>query len=268
MTVASFLDPWDVDEDDDCWVTASAVPVDEWRNVRRRIQDVIREFGSVVPKMGGHAPTDVVCLQGNRLECWSVDEVLLLLKSSARVFDGNVSLTKFYPINATMEFRVFLKGTELRGVSSRHLDYPMPEIRHIDNDIVESIRRLLTHLTLDPTKRSFLDVYIQKTSGRCSSDMLYDVFILDWEEQGGRGFEAANRLLLPPSDWTADTEPALLLHYVVGPLHDIPGSRLLLDRLPMEFLALEDGCNTEMLERLEEELRSIGYLDGVSELAV
>ena len=268
MAVASFLDPWDVEEDDDCWDTASVVSVDEWREVRRRIQDVIREFGSVIPKMGGHAPTDVVCLQGNRLECWSVEEVLLLLKSSARVFDGNISLTKFYPINPTMEFRVFLKGTELRGVSSRHLDYPMPEIRHIDNDIVASIRHLLAYLTLDPKKRSFLDVYLQKNSGCLSSNMLFDVFVLDWEEQGGRSFEAANRLLLPQGDWTADVEPAVLLHYMVGPLHDVPGSRLLLDRLPMEFLALEDGCNSEMLERLEEELRSIGYLDGVSELAV
>lgn len=236
MAVTSFLDPWDATQADQCWPQAEALTAEgSWPAVRDRIQEVITEFGSVVAKMGGKAPMDVVCLQGNRVECFSVDEVLQSLKLSARVTPDDIILTKFYPINPCMEFRLFLHGGGLRGVCSRNLDYPMPELTHVEGEVIDSIRSFLDKVEFDQLdQKAVLDVYLQ--GSKSPEGPLYDVFVLDIESD----VSDIDILLLPEGDWDLAEEPDSIFHYLQTPRLDLPAQRFA-DRMPLEFRQIKEG---------------------------
>lgn len=108
---------------------------------------------SVVPKLNWSAPKDAKwMLINNSLECRDTNDIYLLLKSSDHIvddidnaFDGiseetdsfpfELVLKKFVDVNPALEFRVFIKDSNIVGISSRDMNhYPylaleLPTIR-------------------------------------------------------------------------------------------------------------------------------------------
>ena len=115
----------------------------EWRPLHEQIQTTIKELGGkVLPKLNWSAPKDATHMLANSMACSSADDIYLLLKSSDFIsfdlnhaFDGTVNdgggleipwhlvLRKSFNMNPSLEFRCFVKGKRLIGVSQRDMNY-------------------------------------------------------------------------------------------------------------------------------------------------
>ncbi|PSK57892.1 hypothetical protein B9Z65_9094 [Elsinoe australis] len=153
---ASTTSDQDADSDDDEDVSGP------WAATHAQIQDTIKELGgAVVPKLNWSAPKDAAWISAtNSLECRSANDVYLLLKSSDFVthdlehaFDGCVDWTapletageaeagldrggklerevqfhlvlrKFFRLNPSLEFRVFVRDGKVLGIGQRDLNH-------------------------------------------------------------------------------------------------------------------------------------------------
>lgn len=102
----------------------------EFPELAEQIQEVIREYENVFPKLNTSAPVDASWMNWNgKNKCSHPDQVFLLLKSSDIVSDMislpdassecayKLVLKKFYNLQESSEFRCIVQGNVLKGKS-------------------------------------------------------------------------------------------------------------------------------------------------------
>ncbi|RPA93031.1 D123-domain-containing protein [Choiromyces venosus 120613-1] len=180
---------------------------DKARNPTRRFpalhaqvkQAIASLGGSVTPKLNWSSPTDALFMSATHsLECRSPAEIYLLLKSSdfithdlEHAFDDtcpsspldpssipyHLVLRKYFSINPALEFRTFVAGRRILGITQRDLNhYPFlqelrSEIRSLIVDFFED------HLQSFPDEDFVFDCYVEPTvrNGRRRKVWLVDI---------------------------------------------------------------------------------------------
>ncbi|KIV98941.1 uncharacterized protein PV09_09327 [Verruconis gallopava] len=153
----------------------------DWRPLHDKIKATIKELGGkVLPKLNWSAPKDATHMLGNSMNCFSPDDVYLLLKSSDFItfdlnhaFDDTIDdgpaphipyhlvLRKSFNVNPSVEFRCFVRGRRLVGVSQRDMNYY--DFLHKEKD---RFLGLIEHFFEEKLKSTFeeenfvFDVYI------------------------------------------------------------------------------------------------------------
>ncbi|KAI5788471.1 D123-domain-containing protein [Geopyxis carbonaria] len=181
----------DEDEDDAPAVRPSTTPPNErFPALHEEIKTAIASLGgTVVPKLNWSAPKDAVFMSAtNTLECRTPGEIYLLLKSSDFVthdlehaFDDCIDtpllpgedtvgadsipyslvLRKWFNCNPSLEFRCFVRGRRLLGVSQRDLNHYafLHDMR--DSLLADIFAFFVTHLRDSFPDDSFVfDVYV------------------------------------------------------------------------------------------------------------
>ncbi|GMH37968.1 hypothetical protein BSKO_05852 [Bryopsis sp. KO-2023] len=186
-------------------------PFQEFPTVMRDIQNAIEHLGGkVLPKLNWSAPTDAVWLLPNRqLQCSTAEEIVMVLKSSDRVahdichaFDHCpeppappvnyvLALRKWYSLRPESEFRCFVHGNELVGVSQRDVSQFYPQLAGREEELSQ---RLSDFFESDlrgrfPLSDYVFDVYVTSRSrirlldfnpiGGATSPLLFS-----WEDLG------------------------------------------------------------------------------------
>ncbi|KAJ3716977.1 D123-domain-containing protein [Lentinula raphanica] len=133
------------DEDDDEHDPDFDENTYEFPELDKNIRAVVREYGAVFPKLNFSSPKDAswILPASSPLKCVSPADVYLLLKSSdfishdlsrSMVFDGcdfaesdlydlELVLRKWYPIDRSREFRCFVRDNVLLGICQRDTNY-------------------------------------------------------------------------------------------------------------------------------------------------
>ena len=171
-------------EDDDEEESQSEDVAKDWRPLHEQIKATIKELGGkVLPKLNWSAPKDATHMLGNSMNCWSADDVYLLLKSSDFIsfdlnhaFDDTVSgdaqhvsipfhlvLRKSFNMNPSVEFRCFVRGRRLIGATQRDINYY--DFLHKDQD---KLMGLIEDFFEDKLKDTFED-----------ESFVFDVYIPD-----------------------------------------------------------------------------------------
>lgn len=178
----------DEDEDEDT-PPRSLNPTQRFPELHEKIKQTIRELGGKVsPKLNWSSPKDAAFMTAtNTLECRTPGEIYLLLKSSDFITHDlehafrdciidddeeeegsdtpyHLVLRKWFPLNPSMEFRVFVGSRRILAVTQRdlnHYDF-LPELR---TSLMECIQRFFTDTVKDtfPDEDYVLDVYIPHT---------------------------------------------------------------------------------------------------------
>ena len=98
------------------------------RDISDKIQSEIKEYEYVFIKLNSKAPTDseFLCLQ---LKCYTLDDILTLLKGSERLYkvfnpySKNYLIIKpWYKIEHKNEFRCYLVNKRLKGISQKYIN--------------------------------------------------------------------------------------------------------------------------------------------------
>ncbi|KAA6426686.1 MAG: cell division cycle protein [Trebouxia sp. A1-2] len=192
--------------------TASHFP-----EVLAEVQQAIEVLGgTIIPKLNWSCPKDATWVTAtNSIKCTNADEVLLLLKSSDRVahdicnaFDScegqpqqdvpyTLVLKKYYDLKPEREFRCFVQGHDLIGVSQRDVTQHFPaladEASDLEEIILEFFEEHVQHKFPDPDYT--MDVYVATNRtvrlmdfnpiGGSTAPLLFD-----WDELGYGGSKA------------------------------------------------------------------------------
>ena len=155
----------------------------EWRPLHNQIKATIKELGGkVVPKLNWSSPKDATHMLGNSMNCYSADDVYLLLKSSDFIsFDLNhafddtspselhepipwhLVLRKSFNMNPSVEFRCFVKGRRLIGITQRDMNYYS-----------------FLHQEKDKFSRLIADFYEEQLQGSFPDEnFVFDVYVPD-----------------------------------------------------------------------------------------
>eukprot|EP01104_Vermistella_antarctica_P008463 TRINITY_DN2117_c0_g1_i1.p1 TRINITY_DN2117_c0_g1~~TRINITY_DN2117_c0_g1_i1.p1 ORF type:complete len:414 (+),score=112.50 TRINITY_DN2117_c0_g1_i1:129-1370(+) len=213
---------WDEDDDDE------GDPPPSFPELELSIEAAIETLGGYVfPKMTWSSPRDACWMntEGN-LKCRNVAEIFLLLQSSDfvshdlchaeerfRSEDDNASeattdenesgdseghvlaLRKFYVLKESMEFRCFVRGTHLVGISQRTTSCFFPFLRDRSEDIIS----LISGFHLSQIKSKF-PLY----------DYTYDVYITPkervWLVDFNPWHSITESLLFNWNEWEKDDE--------------------------------------------------------------
>lgn len=126
----------------------------DWRPLHEQIKATIKGLGGkVLPKLNWSSPKDATHMLGNTMDCYSADDVYLLLKSSDFIsfdlnhaFDETVDdpndqssipwhlvLRKSFNMSPSVEFRCFVKEKRLIGATQRDMNYY--NFLHTEKDI-------------------------------------------------------------------------------------------------------------------------------------
>lgn len=105
------------------------------------IKELISEWDAVFPKIHSVSAKDSSFIIPE-MKCLNLEEIFILLKSSARIFKEIMSnkqsdtidlvLKKWYSIPVIQEFRIFICDYKVKGVSQRHLNKS-----YTDNNLLE-----------------------------------------------------------------------------------------------------------------------------------
>ncbi|KAL0048552.1 hypothetical protein WJX82_005697 [Trebouxia sp. C0006] len=185
--------------------------------VLAEVQQAIEVLGgTVIPKLNWSCPKDATWITAsNSIKCTNADEVLLLLKSSDRVahdicntFDScggqpqqdvpyTLVLKKYYDLKPEREFRCFVQGHDLIGVSQRDVTQHFPaladEASDLEEIVLEFFEEHIQHKFPDPDYT--MDVYVATTGTVRLMDFnpvrgSTAPLLFDWDELGYGGSRA------------------------------------------------------------------------------
>lgn len=160
---------------------------EEFQNLKSKIEQDIQQLGGcVAPKLNWSAPIDAAWVNaGNTIKCTSVNDILLLLKSSDHIMsdlqhplievndqdneiavsNGTIEyelvLRKWENINPALEFRVFIHNNHIIGISQRDLNHYIflqelkPKFKSLIDDFVN--KKVIPKFKLS---KFIIDVYI------------------------------------------------------------------------------------------------------------
>ncbi|CDO95563.1 unnamed protein product [Kluyveromyces dobzhanskii CBS 2104] len=165
------------------------VPIVDFPDLHREIIEVIREYGAITPKLNWSSPRDATwILPNNTSKCLNVNDVYLLLNASNyiaydldHVFDEcedkddsdikvdyELVLRKWFDINPALEFRVFVRDSEIAGISQRDLNY-YNYLDPLKNTFVDLIEEFVYDTVLPnfDLKSFVLDLYLPRPFDSC-----------------------------------------------------------------------------------------------------
>lgn len=195
----------DEDEDEDGVTQDRRNPTQRFPELHQRVKTTIRELGGkVTPKLNWSAPKDAAFMTAtNTLECRTPGEVYLLLKSSdfithdlehafqdcvdddedddeekqqpppptAESIPYHLTLRKWFALNPSLEFRVFVSGRRIIAMTQRdlnHYDFLLLLRRTIISAITRFFTTTLAATFPDPD--FVFDVYIPLASTTIRED--------------------------------------------------------------------------------------------------
>ncbi|XP_071960296.1 translation initiation factor eIF2 assembly protein-like [Antedon mediterranea] len=206
----------DEDEEDNNWTDESEeTPPPQFVEFEALVKEAIEDLdGCVFPKLNWSAPRDASWIAfGNTLKCKSLNEILLLLKSSdfithdlTRPFDCchdndshtdsvqyELVLRKWYSLAQSMEFRVFVKQGAIVGISQRDFTNYFPELHNIAARLQREIQQFHSrHITAQCNLQNYVfDVYRKATNNYLLIDFnpfgeVCDSLLFTWEELRNR----------------------------------------------------------------------------------
>jgi hypothetical protein len=170
---------WDEDPDPD--------PSLEFPEIHKQINETIEELGGLVaPKLNWSAPKDAtwIAMKKNSMECASANDIYLLLKSSDFIThdlehalddtDGSTDpsitpdsipyvlvLRKWFKVNPSCEFRVFVRERRVIGICQRdlnHFAFLFPLLERLREEILGFFEKVLKKSFPDPD--FVFDVYL------------------------------------------------------------------------------------------------------------
>lgn len=135
--------------------------------IYNEILSIVSDWGAIFPKLNNISPKDAEFIIPN-MRCISVEDIFILLKSSSRVSNevansseknNKIILTikKWYSIDPSTEFRIFISNWKLVAVSQRYREFVYPR-----EDLAE-IRGLITN---------FMKKFTLKAQSSLSKDCL------------------------------------------------------------------------------------------------
>ncbi|CAG98013.1 cell proliferation protein CDC123 [Kluyveromyces lactis] len=181
----------DSDSDDDKnGKEEEMVPMVNFPDLHREIAEVIGEYGAVTPKLNWSAPRDATwILPNNTSKCMNVNDIYLLLNASNYIaydldhaFDEcedrdnsdnqsiqfELVLRKWFDINPALEFRVFVRDSEIWGISQRDLNY-YNYLEPLQDTFTNLIEEFVYDIVLPnfDLKSFVLDVYLPRPFESC-----------------------------------------------------------------------------------------------------
>lgn len=178
---------WEDDEDEKKTNTDNVIdPIKHFKEFHDQLKDIIKELGPVTPKLNWSAPRDATWIvPNNSMKCSEVNEIYLLLNASNYIMhdlenafdecdpnDRNnttdplvyeLVLREWFDINPALEFRVFVKDSQIIGVSQRDLNY-YDYLEALGDEFKDLIDEFVLDIVLPkfPDNSFVLDVYIPR----------------------------------------------------------------------------------------------------------
>lgn len=151
------------------------------KEAKQAISNALNEYGSVFIKFNGKAPTDSYFLV-NDLRCYSLEDVLVLLKGSSRFDlkeDGNSLLVKkWITIEPKEEFRCYVINKTLKGIRQRHLDLFMD----YQSEDLDLIKEKINHKLKEVTSTLGDGKFIIDVANLCGKVKILDIEHVDEDE--------------------------------------------------------------------------------------
>lgn len=174
----------DWEEEEEATQTTGYIdPLKHFPELHNQIENIIRELGSVTPKLNWSAPRDATwILPNNTLKCNEINEVYLLLNASNYIMhdlqhafsectesenlerpEYELVLRQWFDINPALEFRVFISAGTIIGVSQRDLNY-YNYLYPLKDDFKDLIDEFVDETILPnfSEKSCVLDIYIPR----------------------------------------------------------------------------------------------------------
>eukprot|EP00669_Euglena_mutabilis_P014487 TRINITY_DN9586_c0_g1_i1.p1 TRINITY_DN9586_c0_g1~~TRINITY_DN9586_c0_g1_i1.p1 ORF type:complete len:346 (+),score=0.90 TRINITY_DN9586_c0_g1_i1:43-1038(+) len=117
-----------------------------------QLQAVLDEWEVIVPRSNWGVPKDAEWITPTRsIKCTTVEDIFLLLKASPRLLHDFTSepycgaappilaLRKWYDLNRSMEFRLFIVAKQLVGISQKHCGEYFAHLQSIQEGILTTI---------------------------------------------------------------------------------------------------------------------------------
>lgn len=195
----------DSDSEDGTAAASSIPPNDRFPDLHTEIKNTIASLdGRVAPKLNWSAPKDASFMSvSNTIECRSPGEIYLLLKSSdfithdlehafddcidtplltgedsveAKDINYSLVLRKWFNVNPSMEFRVFVRGRKIIGITQRELNH-FDFLQGMTEELVDVIQEFFE----DKLKNTFpdgsfvFDCYVPSNEGKSKRVWLIDI---------------------------------------------------------------------------------------------
>lgn len=174
----------DWEEEEEAAQTTEIIdPLTHFPELHNKIEDIIRDLGSVTPKLNWSAPRDATwILPNNTLKCNEINDVYLLLNASNYIMhdlqhafrecvdsekierpEYELVLRQWFDINPALEFRVFIRDGRIIGASQRDLNY-YNYLEPLTNDFKDLIDEFVDEIILPnfSEKSCVLDIYIPR----------------------------------------------------------------------------------------------------------
>lgn len=160
-------------------------PIKDFPEFHQTLKDTLNKLGPVAPKLNWSAPRDATwILPNNTMKCVEVNEIYLLLNASNYImhdlehaFDDcsdfndqsnekppfELVLRKWFDINPALEFRIFIRDSQIIGATQRDLNYydyliPLTDtFKDLIDEFVEDVA-----IPGFPDKSFVLDLYIPR----------------------------------------------------------------------------------------------------------
>ena len=159
-------------------------PIVHFNDFHLQLKNIIKELGPVTPKLNWSAPRDATwILPNNSMKCNEVNEIYLLLNASNYIMhdlehaydecqrdtddviipETELILREWFDTNPALEFRVFVRGEKVIGVTQRDLNY-YDYLEALSDTFKDLIDEFVEDIVLPrfPDKSFVLDVYIPR----------------------------------------------------------------------------------------------------------
>lgn len=129
------------------------------RDISDQIIELLKQYEYVFIKLNSKAATDseFLCMQ---LKCFTIDDILVLLKGSTKInlvfnpYAKNYLIIKpWYKIEHKYEFRCYFINKRLKGISQRYINL----YEEYDNNIINKIRQTIIDFFFAKELRDVLD---------------------------------------------------------------------------------------------------------------
>jgi hypothetical protein len=226
---------------------------------KKIIKDAIDTYGSVFPKINFSAPTDSYFLVQD-LRCFNLDEVLVLLKGSPKLYDNYkfeepdlkifLTLKKWFKVQPQNEFRLFFARNGLKGICQRHLNYCFGFISDDLEELKISVQKFIENEKIIGKLKSIgnEDLFVMDIVRVKGKIKIVDV-ITDEELKSAMYAEIdyINYFLLFTEGWKELIELKEMQFRIIKTYEEIVENEENLNRFPQEIIGSENRENIEKI---------------------
>ncbi|CUS14849.1 unnamed protein product [Tuber aestivum] len=215
MSAPSHFPPGAAEDEEDDEDDGASNPTQRFPQLHSQIKQTIATLGgAVTPKLNWSSPKDALFMSATHtLECWTPGDIYLLLKSSDFIthdlehpFDDtdpsdttpassipyHLVLRKYFNMNPALEFRTFVAGSRIVGISQRDFNH-----YSFLGELETEIRGLV------------VDFFEEFLAGFPDEDFVFDCYVEPTAREGGGGRGRRRVWLVDINPFAPRTDSAL-----------------------------------------------------------